>query len=89
MWESAKGMWESMPLADSHMPLARATIFFLVKFTNQKLLESLLKKERQNLDSVLKERLTSRALKANENIKEGKVYNRNEVEEKLKTRMGI
>ncbi len=52
-------------------------------------LESLLKKEQQNLDPVLKEKLTSRALKANENIKDGKVYNRKEAEEKLKSRMGI
>lgn len=52
-------------------------------------LESILKKEQQNLDPVLKEKLTSRALKANENIREGKVYSRKEAEEKLKERIGI
>jgi len=52
-------------------------------------LESLLKDEQENLDPILKEKLTSRALKANENIKEGKVYSREEAEIKLKERMGI
>lgn len=52
-------------------------------------LESLLKKEQGNLDPILKEKLTARALKANQDIKEGKVYTREEAEAKLKERMGI
>lgn len=52
-------------------------------------MESILKKERQNLDPILKKKLTSRALKANENIREGKVYSRKEAEAKLKERIGI
>ena len=52
-------------------------------------LESILKKEQQNLDPTLKEKLTSRALKANKNISEGKVYSRKEAEAKLKERLGI
>lgn len=64
----------------------------VLALSNEKIidkLESLLKKEQQNLDPVLKEKLTSRALKANENIMEGKVYNRKTAEAKLKDRMGI
>lgn len=52
-------------------------------------LESLLKEEQQELDPILKAKLTSRALKANQNIKEEKVYNRKEAEEKIKSRMGL
>ncbi len=52
-------------------------------------LESILKKEQQNLDPVLKEKLTSRAMKANKNIREGKVYSRKEAEAILKERLGI
>lgn len=52
-------------------------------------LESLLRKEQENSNPVLKEKLVSRALKANQNIKEGKVYNKDEAEAKLKERMGI
>ncbi len=51
-------------------------------------LESVLKQERLSLDPELKAKLTSRALKANENIKEGLVYSRDEAEIKLKERMG-
>lgn len=64
----------------------------ILALNNEKIidkLESILKKEQQNLDPVLKEKLTSRALKANENIREGKVHNRKEVEAKLKERIGI
>lgn len=64
----------------------------ILALNNEKIidkLESILKKEQQNLDPVLKEKLTSRALKANENIREGKVYNRKEAEAKLKERIGI
>ena len=64
----------------------------VLALSNEKIidkLESLLKKEQQNLDPVLKEKLTSRALKANENIKEGKGYDRKAAEAKLNDRMGI
>lgn len=52
-------------------------------------LESVLKKEQQELDPVLKEKLTSRALKAEQDIKEGRVMNREEMEKKLNARLGI
>ncbi len=52
-------------------------------------LESTLKNEQQKLDPILKEKLTSRALKSNENIREGKVFSRKEAEAKLKERIGI
>tara|TARA_R110001599_G_scaffold66041_1_gene186420 strand:+ start:2778 stop:3011 length:234 start_codon:yes stop_codon:yes gene_type:complete len=52
-------------------------------------LESVLKKERKSTDPVLKEKLTSRALKANEDIKEGRVHSRQEAEAKIKGRLGI
>jgi|3_EtaG_2_1085321.scaffolds.fasta_scaffold76125_2 cell division protein FtsX len=52
-------------------------------------LESVLKDEQQKTDPGLKEKLTSRALKANEDIKSGKVYNREEAEKELRNRMGI
>ncbi|WP_375578299.1 hypothetical protein ABWH96_14830 [Marivirga tractuosa] len=52
-------------------------------------LESVLKDEQQKIDPVLKEKLTSRAVKANEDIKSGKVYNREEAEKELRNRMGI
>lgn len=64
----------------------------VLAISNEKLiskLESILKKEQQNLDPVLKEKLTSRALKANANIKEGALYSRKEAEAKLEERMGI
>lgn len=54
-----------------------------------KKLESVLKKEQQELDPALKEKLTSRALKAEQDIKEGRVMNREEMEEKLNARLGI
>ncbi len=52
-------------------------------------LESVLKDEQQKSDPALKEKLTSRALKANEDIKSGKVYNREEAEKEIRKRMGI
>lgn len=52
-------------------------------------LESVLKKEQKNLDPVLKEKLISRALKANEDIKAGRVNSRQEAEAKIKSRIGI
>ncbi|MEO0555106.1 MAG: hypothetical protein AAF149_18000 [Bacteroidota bacterium] len=45
--------------------------------------------QKSSLDPVLKEKLTSRALKANEDIKAGRVYSREEAEAKIKERMGI
>ena len=77
------------------MDLQSRTLIFIQEFlkvNNEELiskLESILKKEKQKLDPVLKDKLTSRALKANENIKEGKIYSRKEAEENLKNRMGI
>jgi hypothetical protein len=52
-------------------------------------LEALLKNEQEKLDPILKDKLTSRAMKANENIRTGKVYTREEAEAKLKERLGI
>jgi hypothetical protein len=48
-----------------------------------------LKEEQQKIDPVLKEKLASRALKANEDIKAGRVYSREEAEKTIKERMGI
>jgi hypothetical protein len=39
------------------------------------------------LDPVIKEKLTSRALKAEEDIKAGRVYTREEIEKKLKSKL--
>tara|TARA_R110000796_G_scaffold252596_1_gene388366 strand:+ start:12314 stop:12547 length:234 start_codon:yes stop_codon:yes gene_type:complete len=52
-------------------------------------LESVLKKERKSSDPVLKEKLTSRALNANEDIKAGRLNSRQEAEAKIKGRLGI
>jgi len=52
-------------------------------------LELVLKKEQQNLNPILKEKLTSRALKANKDIVEGKVYTRKGAEAKLKEQLNI
>ena len=63
----------------------------ILAVSNEKILdklESLFRKEQQDLDPVLKEKLTSRALKANEDITTGNVYSRKEAEEKLKARIG-
>ncbi len=51
-------------------------------------LETVLKKELE-LNPVLKEKLTKRALKAEEDIKKGDVNSREEVEAIIKERMGI
>jgi hypothetical protein len=51
-------------------------------------LESILKKEQSNLDPILKEKLTSRALRAEEDIKNGDVYTRAEAEAKMRGRLG-
>lgn len=50
-------------------------------------LESLLKKE-QKLNPVIKDKLTSRALKAEQDITEGRVMDRAELENKLNARLG-
>jgi hypothetical protein len=77
------------------MDLQTRKLNFIQEFlslSNEKVigkLESLLEKEKKDLDPVLKARLTSRALKANENISKGKVYTRKEAEAKLKERMDI
>ncbi|WP_439484207.1 hypothetical protein [Cyclobacterium plantarum] len=44
---------------------------------------------KSSLDPVLKERLTSRALKAEEDIRTGNVYTREELEKKLDDRLGL
>ncbi len=77
------------------MDLQTRTLNFiqeLLRVNNEELisrLESILKKEKENLEPVLKNKLTSRALRANEDIREGKVYNRKEAETNLKKRMDI
>lgn len=44
---------------------------------------------KSSLNPELKEKMTSRALKSEQDIKEGRLLNRQEFEEKLKGRMGI
>lgn len=44
---------------------------------------------KSSLNPVLKEKLTSRALKAEEDIRAGSVYTREELEKKLEERLGI
>jgi hypothetical protein len=64
----------------------------ILAISNEKIIEKLelvLKNEQQQLDPVLKKKLTSRALKANEDIDSGRVYSREEAEAKIKERMGI
>jgi hypothetical protein len=43
---------------------------------------------KSSLDPVLKEKLTTRALKAEEDIQAGRVYSRKELEKKLDSRFG-
>ena len=45
--------------------------------------------QKSSLNPVLKEKLTSRALKSEKDIKEGKVYTRAEMEKKLDSRLGL
>jgi hypothetical protein len=45
--------------------------------------------QKSSLNPVLKEKLTSRALQSEKNIKEGNVYTRAEMEEKLDSRLGL
>ena len=52
-------------------------------------LELLLKEEQRSLDPILKEKLTSRALKAEQDIAEGRVMTRAQMEKKLNARLGI
>ncbi|MGL1886339.1 MAG: hypothetical protein OCD76_07470 [Reichenbachiella sp.] len=51
-------------------------------------LEKVLKKERENLDPILKEKLTTRALKAEEDIAKGHTMTREQMEKKLNDRLG-
>ena len=44
---------------------------------------------KSSLDPVLKEKLTSRALKAEEDIRAGRVYTREEFEKKLDNKLGL
>ena len=44
---------------------------------------------KSSLDPILKEKLTSRALKAEEDIKAGRVYTREELEKKLDSRLDL
>jgi len=46
-------------------------------------------REKTSLDLRLKEKLTSRALKSEQDIKEGQVMERNELEMKLSDMLGI
>lgn len=52
-------------------------------------LEELLEKEQQKLDPVLKDRLASRAFKAEQDIAEGRTMSREQLEEKLNARLGL
>lgn len=44
---------------------------------------------KSSLDPILKEKLTSRALKAEEDIQAGRVHSRKEFEKKLDNRLGL
>ncbi|MEM8894889.1 MAG: hypothetical protein AAGC88_09945 [Bacteroidota bacterium] len=64
----------------------------ILAISNEKVmekLESVLRTEQKSLDPILKDKLTSRALKSNEDIEAGRVYSREEAEAKIKQRMGI
>ncbi len=52
-------------------------------------LELILKEEQKALNPILKEKLTGRALKAEQDIVQGKVMTRKEMEERLDARLGI
>jgi len=52
-------------------------------------LESVLENDDKELDPVLKEKLVSRALKAEEDIKAGRVNTREEAEAKIRSRFGL
>ncbi len=44
---------------------------------------------RTNLDPVLKAKLSLRALNAERNIQEGKVFNRKDVEQRINSKFGV
>ena len=44
---------------------------------------------KSSLDPMLKEKLTSRALRADEDIKAGRVYTREKLEKRLDNRLGL
>lgn len=44
---------------------------------------------KSSINPILKEKLTSRALKAEEDIRTGRVYTREEIEKKLDSRLGL
>ncbi len=52
-------------------------------------LETVLKKEQNQLDPVLKEKLSARALKAEEDISEGRIMTRKQMEKKLNARLDL
>lgn len=57
--------------------------------TDEKKLQAIYTLLKDDLDPVLKDKLTSRAMRSNQDIKEGKVHDRNEAEQKLRSRLGI
>jgi len=62
----------------------------VLALSNEKImdkLESLLRKEQGDIDPILKEKLTSRALRANADIENGNVYTRTEAEAKMRGRL--
>ena len=63
----------------------------ILTISNEKVIEKLelVLKEQQILDPMLKEKLTSRALKAERDIKEGRVMNREEIDKKLNALIGL
>jgi predicted transcriptional regulator len=44
---------------------------------------------KSSINPILKEKLTARALKAEEDINTGRVYTREEIEKKLDSRLGL
>ena len=52
-------------------------------------LEMVLKEEKESLDPVLKDKLTSRALKAEKDIQEGRIVTREQMEKNLNARLGL
>lgn len=62
----------------------------ILAISNEELLDKLelLLKNEQKLNPILKEKLTARASKSEEDIKAGRVYDREQAEAKMKERMG-
>jgi len=52
-------------------------------------LESVLREGHEELNPILKQKLTTSALKANEDIKAGRLFTREEADKILQERMGI